>query len=61
MLPFGEATSPDATTVPAGIAEIVGLGNAALAGPGVAGWERAGFGVSVGVDGVGVLVAVWLE
>jgi hypothetical protein len=59
MLPFGEATSPDATTVPAGIVVIVGLGNAALTGPGVAGCERAGFGVSVGVEGggVGLLVA----
>jgi hypothetical protein len=36
MLPFGEATSPEATTVPAGIGLIVGLGNDALVGPGVA-------------------------
>ncbi|MEJ1230336.1 MAG: hypothetical protein WDM88_06490 [Galbitalea sp.] len=54
MLPFGEATSPEATTVPAGMGVIIGLGNAALTGPGVAGWESTGFGVEVGVDGGGV-------
>ena len=34
MLPFGEATSPEATTVPAGIGTMVGAGKAALTGPG---------------------------
>ena len=54
MLPFGDATFPDATTVPAGIGTIVGAGRAALTGPGVAGCEMAGSGVVVGVVGHGV-------
>jgi hypothetical protein len=63
MLPFGDATSPDATTVPAGMGTIVGLGKAALTGPGVATCEIAGLGVAVGVGGgavgVPVVVAEW--
>lgn len=62
MLPFGEATSPSATTVPAGTGVSVGLGIGVAAGSAVARCEIAGFGVSVGVGvGVGVFVrAGWL-
>jgi len=49
MLPFGDATSPSATTVPAGTGVSVGLGIGVAAGPAVARCEIAGFGVSVGV------------
>lgn len=48
MLPFGEATSPCATTVPRGMEVNVGLGSGVLTGPGVAACEIAGSG---GVDG----------
>lgn len=53
MLPFGDATSPSATTVPAGTGVIVGLGSGVLAGSAVAGRESAGLGVA---DGVGRFV-----
>jgi len=55
MLPFGEATSASATTVPAGTGVNVGLGADAPPGSGVAACDCAGSGAT---DGVGEAVGV---